>query len=208
MLNTFGFAMQSFALGGLAQWAAPFLKRSHGMPLPTADLWAGGIVVGSGLLGTAVGSLLADFFAKKSRIPAYAIVTGIGYLAAAPLLAIGLFLPTGWALAFLFLSMVGAFLGIGPSNAIVAARAPALHRATAFALVVFILHFFGDAASPPLLGWFSDAFQENGMPEGPALQRALILTAAALLLGAIFMFACALFGREKSAAPAPESLPK
>lgn len=203
MANTFGFAMQSFALGALVSWAAAFLHRQHAMPIETAASWSGAIAAGSGLVGTALGAVLADAFAKRARIPAYALVTGAGYLISAPLLAVGLFLPTGPALACMFFAMVAAFLGIGPQNAIVAARAPALHRATAFALVVFILHLFGDAASPPILGALSDRFRENGMPEGAALQQALLLAPIALVLGAIFMFGCAWASRGKGAASAP-----
>ncbi len=205
MTNTFGFAMQSFSLGGLAVWATPFLQRTHHMEHEDAALWAGGIVVVSGIVGTALGALCADAFAKRGLIPVYALVTGVGYLVAAPLLYVGLFQSDrNWALGCLFLSMIGSFLGTGPSNAIVAARAPALHRATAFALVVLILHLFGDAASPPLLGWFSEHFRASGMPESGALQQALVAVPIALLLGSFFMFACASAARGKGAAPAPQ----
>jgi MFS family permease len=197
MTNTLGFAMQSFALGALVAWSAAFLHRHHQMEVNEADKLTGYIAAGSGLVGTALGMFLADFFAKRSRIPAYALVTGVGYLLAAPLLAVGLFLPLNASLACLFVSMVGAFLGIGPQNAIVAARAPVLHRATAFAFVVVVLHLLGDAASPPLLGAVSTHFQENGLAEGEALQRALVVAPAALVVGALFMFACAWLAREK-----------
>lgn len=197
MANTFGFAMQSFVLGGLAQWAAPFLQRNHDMDLKKAATISGGMVVLSGLVGTAAGSLIADAVAKRGRIRAYGLVTGVGYLAAAPLLAIGLWIPSrDPALVCIFLALIGAFLGTGPSNAIVATRAPILYRATAFALVVFILHLFGDAASPPLLGWISTHFQAGGMAKGPALRTALYVTPVALVLGAVFMFACAWAGSE------------
>ena len=197
MTNTLGFAAQSFALGALVAWAAAFLHRQHGMDVNEADHITGAIAAGSGLVGTALGMFLADFFGKRSRIPAYALVTGAGYLLAAPLLAVGLFLPLKWALACLFLAMVGAFLGIGPQNAIVAERAPVLHRATAFAFVVFWLHLFGDATSPPALGWISTHFQSGGLSEGVALQHALVVAPAALVVGALFMFACAWLAREK-----------
>jgi MFS transporter, Spinster family, sphingosine-1-phosphate transporter len=206
MANALGFAMQSFVLGGLAQWAPPFLTRNHGMEVGEAAFLAGALVVVSGLVGTVAGALVGDAFAKRGRIVAYATVTGVGYLVAAPLLAVGLWLPEkNHALACLFLALVGAFLGTGPSN--VAARAPVLYRASAFAMVVFILHLLGDATSPPAIGKVSDVFQAGGLGEGPALRRALFVTPVMLVLGAVFMFFCAWSGRDpapsKSAEPAP-----
>lgn len=207
--NAIGYAMQSFALGGLAAMAPMFLEVSHRFSRDDADFASGGLVAGAGLLGTALGALIADSFASKGLLRAYSLVTGAGYLLAAPLLAAGLWigridslgprLGSMPALACIFVAMVGAFLGTGPSNAIIAARAPASHRASAFALVVVMLHLLGDAPAPPLLGKLSDLAQHDGMGEGAALKLALLLTPVALLLGAAAMLVCAISSRRAPA---------
>ena len=184
--------MQSFAIGGLAQWAQPFFVRIHDMGQKEAALYTSGIVAGAGFVGTAVGALVAEFFAKRARLPAYALVTAVGYFVAAPLLLAGLYIPDkNLALGCMFLGVVGMFLGTGPSNAIVSARAPALHRATAFALLIVLLHVLGDAPSPVIVGALSDGLRARGMPEGAALQKALMLAPVALLLASACMVICA-----------------
>jgi MFS family permease len=208
MANAFGFAMQAFSINGLATLATLFLERHHGMETEEATFWAGAIGAGSGLIGTVAGMLLADALASRGRIFAYALVTGAGYLVAAPILLAALFLPKYGCLVGLFVGMTAGWLGTGPANAIVAERAPPLHRAAAFGLVVFILHAFGDASSPFILGGISTMFHNGGLEKGVALQRALILAPVMLVVGAGCMFACALWGREKSAAGAPGSPPE
>jgi MFS family permease len=192
MTNALGFAMQSFAIGGLSVWAQPFFVRIHGMEQNEAAYYTSGLVAGAGFVGTAVGALFADVFAKRALIPAYALVTAAGYFVAGPLLLAGLYIPDrNLALVCMFLGVVGMFLGTGPSNAIVSARSPALHRATGFALIIVLLHVLGDAPSPLIVGFVSDSFKAHGMPEGQALQKALVLAPVALLLASFCMLYCA-----------------
>jgi hypothetical protein len=69
-----------------------------------------------------------------------------------PLCIAMLYTPFPMAWVFLFGAVFFVFLNTGPSNAALANVVASRVRATAFAMNIFIIHFFGDAFSPPLLG--------------------------------------------------------
>ena len=48
------------------------------------------------------------------------------------------------------------FFNTGPANTALANVTPSSIRATAFALNIFVIHLFGDALSPRLIGWIKD----------------------------------------------------
>jgi phage-related holin len=50
------------------------------------------------------------------------------------------------------------FLSTGPINAATVNLVVGTERASAIALQVFVIHFLGDALSPPLIGALSDHF--------------------------------------------------
>jgi MFS family permease len=202
--NLLGMAMMTFALGGLASWAVPWLEHRHSMKHEAADFATGAIVAGAGFLGTGLGAVVAAVLGKRGEVTSYAAVTGIGYVAAVPLIAYALLLgpeQRDLAMVLIFLSMIGAFLGTGPSNAIVPVRAPAAHRAAAFALLVFAIHLLGDAFSPPLMGKVADIVRAGHVQDPLELREALAYTSAlwltpiAFALAAVAMFACAAFAR-------------
>jgi hypothetical protein len=58
--------------------------------------------------------------------------------------------PLAWAV--IFAAVFFLFFNTGPSNTILANVTPSSVRATAFAFNIFLIHAFGDAISPPLLG--------------------------------------------------------
>jgi MFS family permease len=47
-------------------------------------------------------------------------------------------------------------MNTGPSNTALANVTPPSMRATAFAMNILVIHLFGDALSPPLIGWIKD----------------------------------------------------
>jgi MFS family permease len=191
MANALGYAMQAFALGGLSSFGTNFFMRTHGLAHDDASILAGGVVAVAGAIGTLAGSLLADALARGNLVRSYALVTGAGYLVAAPILAAGLFAGFRLSVACIFVSMIGTFLGTGPTNAICTERAPERHRASAFALLVVIIHLLGDAASPVVVGDASDWLHAGGADLSTSLQRALVLAPVALALAGVFMLLCA-----------------
>jgi MFS family permease len=56
----------------------------------------------------------------------------------------------------MFVAVFGLFFNTGPANAILANVVPSHIRATAFAINILIIHTFGDAISPPIIGKIAD----------------------------------------------------
>ena len=86
-------------------------------------------------------------------------VLTLGFAAVAMFLGFPLFLlvlyisfPSPWAWIFLGLSCFCLFFNTGPTNTVLANVTHPAVRASAFALNILILHLFGDAFSPALIG--------------------------------------------------------
>jgi MFS family permease len=145
----------TFAIGGLSVWAPTYIHEGRGQPLGETDLIFGGILVVAGFLSTLLGGWLGD--ALRPRFPgSYFIVSGIGMLLGFPATIAMLYVPFPTAWAFVFLAIFFLFMNTGPSNTALANVTPPSMRATAFAMNILVIHLFGDAFSPPLIGWIKD----------------------------------------------------
>jgi MFS family permease len=145
----------TFAIGGLSVWAPTYIHEGRGQPLAQTDLIFGGILVVAGFLSTLFGGWLGD--ALRPRFPgSYFIVSGAGMLLGFPATIAMLYTPFPAAWAFVFLAIFFLFMNTGPSNTALANVTPPSMRATAFAMNILVIHLFGDALSPPLIGWIKD----------------------------------------------------
>ena len=181
ILSVLGYGAYTFALGGLAFWMPAFLERVRGMPRSEATVTFGAITLVTGFVGTFAGGWLGDFFLPRSR-HSYLWVSGITTLLAAPITFVALTnARRPIYLTAIVIAEVFIFMSTGPVNsAIVNAVAPT-ERATALGLSVFVMHFFGDIPSPPLIGALSDS---------SSLERAfLIVPVAIVIAGVIWMIA-------------------
>ena len=68
-----------------------------------------------------------------------------------------LWIPFPWAWIMLFAGVFVLFFNTGPTNTILANVTHPAIRSTAFALNIFIIHAFGDAISPVVLGKIADS---------------------------------------------------
>jgi len=135
----------------------------------------GAIVVVSGLFATLLGGTLGDRW--RDRYPgAYFLVAGGGCLMAFPFFVAMLFTPFPLAWVFLFVAVFGLFINTGPANTILANVVPSSSRATAFAINILIIHLFGDAISPLIIGVIAD---EAG------LHTAFLITSSFILIAGI-----------------------
>src|SRR5262249_8889196 len=124
---TLGMAMFTFALGGLQLWTPDYLSTElangkPGMDLQAANMGLGVAVVISGLVGTPLGSWLADRLSRK-RKGAYFWLSGVAMLVSGPCILVALLVARqGGADAIIFTfiatSLILAFINYGPSNAI------------------------------------------------------------------------------------------
>lgn len=146
---------QAFAvmiLVPILHYSIEFFQHERGMTKVQASLALGVIGLVGGLIGSGLAGLLGDRLAKKSR-GAYAMLAGTAYALALPAFIAGFYLES-WAL-FLPALGIGAtclFLCMPSVNTQIANVVPGHQRAMAYALAVFILHFLGDMAAPPLFG--------------------------------------------------------
>jgi predicted MFS family arabinose efflux permease len=151
-----GYALYTFAVGGMSFWMPIYLNRERGILLKNADSLIGLITVVAGIGGTFIGGYLADKLSPRLR-QAYLYVSGLSMLAAVPAawLAFRASTPAGYLSALLAAEFL-AFFSTGPINVVIVSVVSVGIRATAMAVSIFIIHLFGDAAAPWLLGAISD----------------------------------------------------
>jgi MFS family permease len=137
------------------------------MSLETTNVLIGGLLAAAGLIGIAVGTFLADLFQKLTK-RAYLYLAAAAVVGAIPLGVAAILDPEQYSsLTFLFGASVLMSMVLGPCNTVTANVVPANRRAAGFALFIFLIHLFGDIASPPLLGWVSEYLGEPGVADSP-----------------------------------------
>jgi MFS family permease len=201
--NTAGMAAVTFATGAYVTWGSIFYQRVRGMSLEETNFWIGGLLATAGLIGIALGTFLADFFLKLTR-RAYLLLAALVVLGAIPLGVAAILDPErNSSLTFLFGASVLMSMVLGPCNTVTANVVPANRRAAGFALFIFLIHLFGDIASPPLLGWISEFFGEPDVAASPIGRffathgappvKNTNLTVALLAVAPVLALACVLF---------------
>src|SRR5438552_11264669 len=151
-----GYAAYTFALGGLAFFMPTYFERVRGLELARADFIVGGVTVLAGLSGTFLGGYLGDWMAARVQY---------GQLWLSGLSSIAAVIPAWLALTvassptyivWIFLAEFLLFLSTGPVNVMIVSVVPPAARARSMAVSIFTIHLFGDAISPPIIGWLAD----------------------------------------------------
>ena len=181
-LIIWGYVAYTFVLGAFAFWGPTFLERVHGRSTVAADRFFGGVLVGTGLLGTLLGGFLATAWQKRTRT-GYAWMLSLSILLSVPVSAAA-FLTHDATISMIFLgtSMFLLFLSTCPTNTLIIEAVPINLRASAVALSIFMIHLFGDMWSPEIVGRLADAWSGN-------LQKAVLLLPCMLLVGGGFWLA-------------------
>jgi MFS family permease len=202
LLATLGYTAATFAVGGIAAWMPYYLEDYRGEPRDQANYYFGIITVLAGLTATILGGIAGDRL--RDRFPgSYFLVSAGGMVVGFPLFLAVLVTPLPWAWVLIFLACFCLFFNTGPVNTILAnVTHPAL-RAPAFALNILIIHAFGDAISPLVIGaiadWLHDGTRKN-------LNAGFLAVSGMILLSAVFWFAGAQF-LDRDTKMAPTSLP-
>jgi MFS family permease len=180
-----GYAAYTFALGALAFWFPDFLVSFHGMPQAHADYLVGLIAVGTGFIGTFSGGWIGDYALKYTR-HAYLLVSGIATLIAVPfcILALTAQAPL-WYITGLVVAELLMFASTGPVNSAIVNYVAPNQRATAMALSILMIHVLGDAPSPFIVGLIAKIGVRDGVADGAALQHAMLLLPAAILVSGL-----------------------
>ena len=177
-LLVWGYAAQTFAMGGFAIWGAIFLHEAHQMSTGSADAIFGQILAGTGLVATLLGGLLASWL--RTKTPAgYVWVMSVSMIVATPISLYALTVGDATlSLIGLGAAMFFLFLPTGPITSEIFEIVPVHLRASAVALCTFMIHLFGDLSSPTIVGYVSDAF--GALRHGVLILPAMLLVGAAL----------------------------
>ncbi len=205
LLNTAAMTAMTFAIGGIAFWIPKYmtgrLAIQQGLDIFTpagrfandeayktllahVNTTFGIIVVVAGILSTFIGGWVCDKLRAKIR-GAYLFVSGLAILVAFPCTLAMLWLPFPYAWAAVFGSVFFLFFNTGPANTALANVTSSSMRSTAFALNIFIIHAFGDAISPPLVGWVTE--QTNWDKAFMLVSLMMVLASALWLIGSRYL---------------------
>jgi predicted MFS family arabinose efflux permease len=178
--NVLGTTALTFAVGGLAYWFPSFLSRVRGWEMGQAAQLFGSTTVIAGITGTLFGGFLADSWHQVNR-KAYFLVSAIGMLLAAPTAVSSILIESkAWAFPFVFLTVFFLFFNTGPLNAAIISVVPIKMRATAMAINILIIHLFGDAISPLVIGRISDKTE--------SLTIGMLVGCITIPIGAVILF--------------------
>lgn len=156
VLNAVAAGASSFVSYGLMNWAPAFLIRVRGMELSEIALYYSVALTSSLILGAWLGSVIADRFGAKNPIW-YSLLPGVGLLLSTPFI-FGFTSAEAWplAMAFLFVPLVLKSVYLVPALALLQNRTPARYRATASAVMLFLLNLIGLGCGPLFIGIVSD----------------------------------------------------
>ena len=164
-----GITLVSFAGYGGSQFLQAYWTRAFGMDYAQTGLVTGLVGAASQGMGILLGGLLADRLAKNGSPVWYGLLPAIGITLAYPFL-VGLYSAESWQGAALWLLFPGALtmLYMGPTYGVVQNLVPVTSRATATAILFFVLNLFALGLGPPFTGWLIDQlaalhFQQPGL---------------------------------------------
>jgi predicted MFS family arabinose efflux permease len=176
---TLGLAALTFSMGGISVWLPTFFVRFGGYSLLAANQRIGMITVVDGILGTIAGGWLAQRWLRSNYRALY-LVSALSAGLAVPGALVVFFGPRSLMLSATLVAEFFLFLGTGPLNAAIVNSVGARIRSSAVAVNLLMIHLLGDAPSPSIIGWVSDA---HGLRIGLGLTLVTMLISGAILFG-------------------------
>lgn len=184
-----GFAagLHAFVGYGAGTWNAPFLLRSHEMPITEVGSWLA-MISGIGAIGTFAGGYLGDKISDWTDDRRwYLWIAGISTLVMVPFQFTAYLYDDLWAVipALAVVSILGGMY-LGPSFAMTQGLVTLRMRAVASAILLFMLNIIGMGLGPYFVGIASDLLAPSY--EIDSLRYALCLCVLANLWAAIHYF--------------------
>ena len=156
LLIALGSSVQSLSGYGVITWGPTFLARVHELSMAEIGVRLGWIVGLAGCLGALVGGRLADRMGPRDaswymRLPAVQSVTALPFLVGFALL------PNAWhsLLCFIPFYALGAMY-VGPLFSTVQGLVELRMRATAAAILIFLVNMVGLGLGPLMIGFLND----------------------------------------------------
>jgi MFS family permease len=184
---SFAAGLHAFVGYGAGTWNAPFLIRSHEMPVAEVGAWLA-MVSGIGAIGTFMGGYLSDKLADHYDDRRwYMWVSGYSTLLMVPFQFVAYLYGGLWAVipALMVIAILGGMY-LGPSFAMTQGLVTLRMRAVASAILLFMLNIIGMGLGPYFVGVFSDLL--NPSTGIDSLRYALCLAVLVNLWAAVHYF--------------------
>lgn len=151
-----GSAIASFVGYGVGQYLNSYLMRTHGLSGLEASQLSGIVLGVAAAFGTFFAGWLADRLVK--RYPnALAWLPALGFIIATPLYLVGYSVSNLWiGVPFLVVGAITHYFYLGCMYASVQGIVAPRVRATATAVLLFIVNLLGYGLGPPVIGALSD----------------------------------------------------
>jgi len=157
----FGSALASFVGYGVGQYLTSFMIRTHGFSLFEGATLVGVVLGLCAAIGTFTSGFLADRISKRHP-NALAWLPALGFAIATPMYMLAFVMPTIWlAMPALMIGAITHYFYLGPMYAVTQGVVAPRMRATAVAVLLFIVNLIGYGMGPPVIGALSD-FLANG----------------------------------------------
>ena len=181
-------ALHSFGGYAFAVWGPPFFMRVHGMAAGELGTWLGVVLGLGGACGSVTGGVLADRLGARHDARWQLYLPSIAALLQIPFVVGVLMTPAPIpAMLFLIPSAVLSAAWFGPTFALTQGLAEPRMRATAAAILVFIVNLIGLGLGPLGVGMVSDALRPS--MGAAALRYALLVIGAGNLWAAAHFLA-------------------
>ena len=152
----FGSALASFVGYGVGQYLTSFMIRTHGMTLFEGATLVGVVLGVCAAIGTFASGFLADRIARRHP-NALAWLPALGFGVATPFYILAFVLPNIWlAMPALMIGAITHYFYLGPMYAVTQGVVAPRMRATAVAVLLFIVNLIGYGMGPPVIGALSD----------------------------------------------------
>ena len=152
-----GITLASFAGYGGGQFVQPYWARVFGLSYTEIGLIVG-LIGGVGqMAGVLLGGFICDRLARSGARAWYGLVPAIGLASSYPLV-LAVYTAASWQAAAAWLLFPGAlaYVYMGPTYGVVQNAVVPEQRATATAVLFFILNLIALGLGPPFAGWLID----------------------------------------------------
>lgn len=151
-----GMSMATFGGYGLTSFKSLYIQYNFGLTPADAAIYYMAPISLAGAIGAPLAGFLIQRYASKSKL-ATIWVPACGFILSAPLLMLG-FLASSIELMFLAFLAAGVFqyFYIGASFSVVQSIVDLRVRATAIAILLFIINMIGYGGGPPFVGAAAD----------------------------------------------------
>lgn len=197
----FASSLYAFVGYGTANWTASFMIRSHGMATGELGTWLALIIGVGGAVGVLGGGMLADRLGRRDD-RWYVWLPALVPLIALPFaIAVYLMSSAGGALAMMVVPAILSNVYLGTAIATSHRLVGLQMRATASAILFFVINIIGLGGGPWVVGMVSDALAAQHGVE--SLRLAMLYVLPPVMLWSGFHFLCAARTLKQDIARAP-----